>query len=271
MAGGLELFEPTLWRVSAFGEDERHPRGRRYWWDNAGRRVGGGCVQATLEGSIGFEHAGAAHEVGPGTLLIFLYGEDSRYGRREPLARGYRCAWLGLEGAGVVEHLRAIRSLVGPVVPDESGRPLTAELHAVQALVRERGGASPMAVAAAVHRFVLGVYESAVAERRRELTPVERAVERLISQPFTGDTTQDLADRFGVSREHLTRVFTQQHGHPPAAWLTRRRLDRAIRLLQNTGLTVNDIARQVGLPDGHALARQLRRHTGKPPRQWRER
>ena len=264
MSARNETEANVLWSVTAFG-DERWPAGRRYWWDNRDRHTRGGCVQATLEGSVVIRERGSERISDAGTLMIFLYGEDSQYGRPSPFAEPYRCAWVSLDGAGVVEHLRAIRDLVGPVLRDEPGRPLTEELLSLQTRLRNGEVSRPTMQAAATQRLVMGVYESAARHRREELSPVERAVERLLSQPFAPDNAQQIADRYGVSREHFTRIFTQRTGTPPARYLAHVRARRAERLLQSTGLTVDAVARQVGVRDAAALGRLIRRETGAPP------
>lgn len=264
MALTLPVEEDVLWGCSVAGS-ERYPRGRRYWWDNRRREGRAACVQASLEGTIDHRWNGRTHLAGPGTLLLFVYGEDSQYGRPEPLDEPYRCAWVQLKGAGVVEHVVAIRRLVGPVIEDEPGQPLIEELHRLSELSRRRDADAPLAVAAATQRLVMSLYESSVRRRRRELSPVERAVERLLSQPLAGESVEQVADRFGVSREHLTRVFRDRTGHPPAKHLTRMRVERALRLLRTTDLAVADVARQVGLGSAAALARHVRRVTGGPP------
>lgn len=258
----------VLWSVTAFGE-ERWAAGRRYWWNNRKRPARGGCLQATREGSVILRVAGREYAAEAGTLMVFLYGEDSQYGRPDPLRESYHCTWVSLEGAGVVEHLRAIRDLAGPVLRDESGRPLTQELQGLQENLRSGEASQPTTQAAAAQRLVMSVYESAARHRRRGLTPVERAVERLLSQPFTPENAQQVADRFGVSREHFTRIFTARTGTPPARFLSQARSRRAVRLLQTTGLSVESVARQVGVRDAAALGRMLRRETGRPPSDWR--
>lgn len=264
MAARNEPLANVLWSVTAFG-DERWSAGRRYWWDNRDRPARGGCLQATLEGSVIIRMRGGEHTADAGTLMIFLYGEDSQYGQPAPFTEPYHCVWVSLDGAGVVEHLQAIRNLGGPVLRDEPGRPLTEELLSLQARLREGGVSQPTMQAAATQRLVMGVYESAARHRREELSPVERAVERLLSQPFAPDNAQQIADRYGVSREHFTRIFTQRTGTPPARYLAHVRARRAERLLQSTGLTVDAVARQVGVRDAAALGRLIRRETGAPP------
>lgn len=85
MAERREMPATVLWSVTAFG-GERWSTGRRYWWNNRERPARGGCLQATLEGSVVIRLDGREHVADAGTIMIFLYGEDSQYGRPSPFA-----------------------------------------------------------------------------------------------------------------------------------------------------------------------------------------
>ncbi len=58
-----------------------------------------------------------------------------------------------------------------------------------------------------------------------------------------------VAAKFQVSREHLTRMFKKQTGTTPHAYITRRRLQLACDLLQQTNLSCKEIADRVGYKD----------------------
>lgn len=65
------------------------------------------------------------------------------------------------------------------------------------------------------------------------------------------------------------RLFTEEIGMAPIAWLTRRRIQEMARLLRETRLSILEIARQVGWRDrGHA-SEQFKRFTGTTPTQYR--
>ena len=73
-----------------------------------------------------------------------------------------------------------------------------------------------------------------------------------------------LASDHGVSREHLTRVFTRRLGIPPLAYRTGQRLEFARRLLRE-GSAVADAAHAVGLADPRYFTRIYTKRFGLAP------
>ena len=69
----------------------------------------------------------------------------------------------------------------------------------------------------------------------------------------------ELADRSGMSRRTFARRFTASTGTTPYHWLLAQRVQRAQRLLETTGLTVETVAAHSGL----ATAANLRKHFGR--------
>lgn len=78
-----------------------------------------------------------------------------------------------------------------------------------------------------------------------------------------------LAARFGVSRRHATRLFRARTGLSVGDFRSRARLEQATGLLTGTDLPVGEIAYRVGFESGAALARAMRRETGRSPSQIR--
>ena len=78
-----------------------------------------------------------------------------------------------------------------------------------------------------------------------------------------------LADRFGISRRHITRLFREGTGPSIAEFQPGVRLEQAERLLCETGLPVGEIAFRVGFESGAALARAMRRVLGRSPSEIR--
>jgi AraC family transcriptional regulator len=74
-----------------------------------------------------------------------------------------------------------------------------------------------------------------------------------------------IAETFGLSRRHLTRLFRQWTGLSIAEYQERQRVRVARQLLTDTELPVGEIAWRVGLESGSALARAMRRATGQSP------
>lgn len=82
-------------------------------------------------------------------------------------------------------------------------------------------------------------------------------------------TLPELATRAGLSTRTLARRFQHELGVSPGRWLLRQRLLRASELLERTDLTIDAIARQVGLSDEGNLRRRFRSEFGTTPSAYR--
>ena len=75
----------------------------------------------------------------------------------------------------------------------------------------------------------------------------------------------ELAETFGLSRRHATRLFRQCTGMSIGDYRNRQRIETARRLLTESALSVGEIAWRTGFESGSALARAMRRTVGVAP------
>ncbi|WP_294536156.1 AraC family transcriptional regulator [uncultured Rhodoblastus sp.] len=78
-----------------------------------------------------------------------------------------------------------------------------------------------------------------------------------------------LAEAAGLSVFHFSRAFKKSVGAAPHQYLLRLRIDRARSLLENTHLSILDVAAAVGYDDQGSFARSFRKETGLSPRRYR--
>jgi transcriptional regulator GlxA family with amidase domain len=78
-----------------------------------------------------------------------------------------------------------------------------------------------------------------------------------------------LARRAQMSRRNFDRRFREITGAAPATWLTHQRVLHAQRLLESTGLPVEEVARQCGFSSAAALRPHFRRFVGTIPSIYR--
>jgi AraC family transcriptional regulator len=78
-----------------------------------------------------------------------------------------------------------------------------------------------------------------------------------------------LASMTGLSTGEFSRRFKTSTGEPPYAYVTNQRIKRAMWLLRDGSLSVENIARRVGYPNGSQFARAFRRVAGRSPTHWR--
>ncbi len=80
----------------------------------------------------------------------------------------------------------------------------------------------------------------------------------------------EMSEEIGISHNQLIRLFRQEHGLTPAAYLRNRRAEEARRLLTTTDEPIKQIAARVGVPNLHSFNSFTRDYFGMGPRQLRE-
>jgi AraC family transcriptional regulator, transcriptional activator FtrA len=82
-------------------------------------------------------------------------------------------------------------------------------------------------------------------------------------------TLSTLAAKAHLSTRTLSRRFEEENGCGALHWLAERRVERARALLEDTGMTVTEVAFTSGFGSLAAFRRQFARHAGTTPRAYR--
>ncbi|HAM27160.1 MAG TPA: AraC family transcriptional regulator [Microbacteriaceae bacterium] len=89
---------------------------------------------------------------------------------------------------------------------------------------------------------------------------------RRLGEPLT---LEALASRAAVSPRTFSRRFLDETGYTPMQWVMRARIDRARELLEQSELSVEQIAGDVGLGTGSNLRLHFQRTLGTTPSEYR--
>ncbi|MFD1955896.1 helix-turn-helix domain-containing protein [Paenibacillus thailandensis] len=81
---------------------------------------------------------------------------------------------------------------------------------------------------------------------------------------------QDIAGRFHVSREYVSRKFKQEYGITLTDFITELRMDHAKRLMLNPQLKIAQIAEMVGFHDEKYFSKVFKKLTGLSPSAYRQ-
>ncbi len=98
---------------------------------------------------------------------------------------------------------------------------------------------------------------------------LNRAIELLAADLAEPPSIKDLAKAVGLSSSHFSRAFSASTGCSPHDWLSRRRVERAKVLLENSSRSITDIAFELGYASPNHFASRFRQFTGTSPRDWR--
>jgi transcriptional regulator GlxA family with amidase domain len=99
------------------------------------------------------------------------------------------------------------------------------------------------------------------------LSPVLEWLVDHITEPLT---LEQAAARAHMSPRTLERRFRAETGDSLAGWIARRRVERARVLLEDSDLTVTQVAHTAGFGSTEALRRHFLTHTGTTPRSYRD-
>ena len=94
---------------------------------------------------------------------------------------------------------------------------------------------------------------------------LSRAVALMRSALADGLTVADLAERIGIGRRQLDRLFAEQMGMSAHDHWTKMRMEHAHWRVTNSHHSLAAIADEVGLGNASSLARLFRRHYGTSP------
>lgn len=230
--------------------------------------------------------SGQDHPVSRGTLVLCAPGEPHVFGTYGPerfTLIGYSLGCYGQESSqrlSVGELLGCVAGIDLPAVSypvQLHGHALESVESAMTTLLGQLTRQDPLArfaeqcLLAELLRVVAdGVYgpllEAGVTPTPAPLVLVRDLITHQYWEPWTLD---DLARSAGLSRAYLCRRFRREFGLPPMAYLHQVRLGAAKRLLQNTQLTVTEVALRVGYVDVYSFCKSFKRRTGLTPTEAR--
>lgn len=81
---------------------------------------------------------------------------------------------------------------------------------------------------------------------------------------------EDLCSYIGYSESYCLSLFRKYTGKSPMQYLTSLRIQAACRLLEVTGLKINQICQKVGIKDQYYFSRVFTKEIGVPPSEYRK-
>lgn len=164
-------------------------------------------------------------------------------------------------------------AIVSEVLPQQQWEELTAKLIppieeclCVKVELVQRQGSE-------VHRFP-ETYErtmQAFRSQQRFSEPVIRAIAIIKKQWANSELSlQSVADTLFLSPQYLSRLFRQETGDTFGSYLTQKRIQEAMRLLQNPGLKMYEIAQRTGYTSQHYFSSAFKKALGMSPVEYRK-
>ncbi|WP_285729507.1 helix-turn-helix domain-containing protein [Nocardiopsis sp. ATB16-24] len=100
-------------------------------------------------------------------------------------------------------------------------------------------------------------------------TSIAKAREWMLEHLHESLDLRTLAAHARMSTRTFTRRFREETGLSPRKWITQQRIERARDLLENSDLSIDQVARHAGFGTGAALRQHMSAMLGVPPSAYR--
>ena len=104
-----------------------------------------------------------------------------------------------------------------------------------------------------------------------EKDPVAQSINFMLEQLTGKLKLNEIAAETGLSASHYSRLFQNRTGHSPIDYYIQLKIQRACRLLDNSGWMIADVAREMGFDDQFYFSRVFRKVMGMSPGEYRKR
>lgn len=104
-------------------------------------------------------------------------------------------------------------------------------------------------------------------QKKHNLLPIKEYLDEHYAQKISLD---ELAERFGISKFYLTRVFKEQYGVSVNNYLLQTRITKAKNMLRFTDEKIETIGHACGLGEANYFSRMFRQAEGISPSEYRQ-
>lgn len=123
-------------------------------------------------------------------------------------------------------------------------------------------------ICACLHQFFVGLVQRQAVHTNRDVDYVNLAAHYMQSNLPEDISISDLAADLGLNRSYFCRIFKEQMGQSPQAYLVSLRLETAAELLTEQGLSQKEVILRVGYHDVSTFSRMFKRKFGISPGEY---
>ena len=157
-----------------------------------------------------------------------------------------------------------------PFLLETSAAALAGEYVASAVAAYESPVKSPPAVKSAIWRLITHLSQSAARPNGR-YQPILHGVELMKEHALTDTPIEEIAHLCGLSAGCFRRLFREYSGQSPMQYRTALRMAMAKKLLEDSDMTLDEIAAALSLESGAYFCKLFRRQCGVTPGEYRAR
>ncbi len=101
-------------------------------------------------------------------------------------------------------------------------------------------------------------------------SPVDECIAYMLEHMSERLTLEQLAERMHMSRSHIIELFKEHTGYTPIDYFIHLKVQKSCRMLDQTDMSINEIALQIGYEDPFYYSRIFKKVMGMSPRDYRK-
>ena len=243
-----------------------------YHWHGLKRGDRGCLFQYTLAGEGALRIGDTTHRIRRHRGFLVTIPSDHEYYYDPASGEPWEFVWLMAEGDDAFMHWRRLIRTAGhtpELEPDAA--PIRKLMDIWRDAARERLR-DPYENSVRCYDWILAMERSVSgrAEKDRWPEPVRLAMAYMDEHFARPVGLDEIAGYAGVSKHHLCRLFRRHTGRTPAAYPRKKRVEEAARLLRQTSLPIEKIARDTGFDNGNYFGKVFKAMLGQTPGAFRE-
>lgn len=255
-------------RLTAIGRQMRNSR--EYYWDNKNRPFGF-LFQYTLKGSGTLKTGEGTFQVREGeAFFLQMPADEVYYFDEENNKPGWEFVYLMFSGNAVLSYYQYIVNHMGKVLKLPEYHPAVKQL--LELYFQAKNGLLQNAFTAdcGAFRFLCLLCDVSGGVKERTSNLVDSAKAYLENNFKRQISLYEAAAKLGVSQSHLSREFFKYTGEQPVRYLTRIRVENAVRLLHEGNMTIEEISAGCGFTDANYFNKVFKKYMKVSPGELRK-
>ena len=248
--------------------------GHNYNWDGLTRNDGELFLfQYTLSGQGQINTENKSYHVNAGdAFMVEIPSNHSYY--LPKTSNHWEFIFILMEQSNLIEYWQEIVGRLGTLIKME---PTCSAILFLESIIHSAGKndiTDGYRASSIVYQFVMEFYRfSHSLKKDKKALPecIIKARKNMDKHYSEIQSLEDIAEAVGLSKYYFTRLFSKSTGYTPIEYLTKIRMEKAVDLLINTDLTVDDIAKLIGYSNGSYFIKVFRQWIGYPPGEFRSR
>ncbi len=228
--------------------------------------------QYTISGCGIYEFAGHKYTVAPGQAFIALVPENHIY-YMPKTSENWEFLFLTLEGANSIKLFKEYRQRYGSIIDYASDSEVVKSAWHIYNSSKNNQIECAYQLSSLTYNFLMQMFTESrfTPDTNRNIPAWVQQVKEYCAKNISSDIMlEDMAKIANCSKWHFSRRFADYEGMSPHRYLVELRLKFAVQLLENSTLSLKEIAEKCGFYDLTYFGKVFKAHMGMPPKKYRK-